>query len=282
MAKRNAEFEKAARARSARSIWAGLRLGFRLVMLAVILVGGLLAFQRLEHFLILDPRFAVQPAPDYGMDSPSLQVDGIVHTSKAQVEQVFQPDMGRSLYLFPAARRRAALLQIDWVKDASISRIWPNQILVRIRERQPVAFVDLTAKASGGFLLIDEDGVMLRPRTPGTFHLPVVHGVSGQDDPYTRKERIHRMQRLMRDLGPLGERVSEIDVSNADNLKVTHPLDGRAVVLLLGDRNFAQRMQNFLTHFPEIRQHTPNAVILDLRLEDRITATENSGTREGG
>jgi hypothetical protein len=43
---------------------------------------------------------------------------------------------------------------------------------------------------------------------------------------------------------------------------------------LLGDRDFAQRYQNFLNHYPEIKRRLPNAATLDLRLEDRITVVE--------
>ena len=37
----------------------------------------------------------------------------------------------------PLAERRRRLLAIDWVEDASVSRLWPNRVLVRITERKP-------------------------------------------------------------------------------------------------------------------------------------------------
>ena len=43
------------------------------------------------------------------------------------------------------------------------------------------------------------------------------------------------------------------------------------VTLLLGDRDFAVRHQNFVNYFAEIRKKMPDATVLDLRLEDRIT-----------
>ena len=46
------------------------------------------------------------------------------------------------------------------------------------------------------------------------------------------------------------------------------------VTLLLGDRNFAVRYQNFLNHYSEIREKMPGANSLDLRIEDRITVVE--------
>ena len=52
------------------------------------------------------------------------------------------------------------------------------------------------------------------------------------------------------------------------------PYDGRILTLLLGDRNFAVRYGNFLSHYAQIQQRLPGAAVLDLRLEDRITVVE--------
>ena len=43
------------------------------------------------------------------------------------------------------------------------------------------------------------------------------------------------------------------------------------VTLLLGDRNYALRYQNFCESYSEIQRQLPDAATLDLRLEDRIT-----------
>jgi cell division protein FtsQ len=83
------------------------------------------------------------------------------------------------------------------------------------------------------------------------------------------------MLRLTRDLGPQAvAKISEIDVSNAENLRLTQPWDGRMVTLLLGDHDFALRYQNFVRNYAEIRRRLPDANTLDLRLEDRITVVD--------
>ena len=82
------------------------------------------------------------------------------------------------------------------------------------------------------------------------------------------------MLRLTADLGDVTANISEIDVSDGDNLKVSQPYDGRILTLLLGDRNFAARYGNFVSHYGQIQQRLPGAAVLDLRLEDRITVVE--------
>ncbi len=157
-----------------------------------------------------------------------------------------------------------------WVREASVARVWPNRVIVRVQERTPVAFVRMNASRFG---LIDAEGVILPPATD-RFKLPVLAGVRAADPVAKRRQGVQRMLRLTADLGDATANISEIDVSDGDNLKVSQPYDGRFLTLLLGDRNFKARYGNFLSHYSQIQQRLPGAAVLDLRLEDRITVVE--------
>jgi cell division protein FtsQ len=159
---------------------------------------------------------------------------------------------------------------VDWVKDAAVARVWPNRLLVNVSERTPVAFVTL---APSRFGLIDEDGVILPPATD-RFHLPVLTGVHRGDSQEDRRKRVRRMMDLMASLGAASADIAEVDAADPSDLKVKQPANGRMITLLLGDRNFAARYQNFANHYGEIRQKLPGAATLDLRLEDRITVVD--------
>jgi cell division septal protein FtsQ len=239
------------------------------LLIAVALVAGLYGFHRFEHFLIRDPRFILN-GPEGSPETSTLEISGATHVSRSQVEAVFADDSGRSVYLLPLSDRRETLRTVDWVKDASVARIWPNRVIVSIAERKPVAFVMLAASR---FALIDPDGVMLPP-AKDRFVLPVLRGVRASDPITERRERVGRMLRLTRELGDAAAKISEIDVSDRDNVKVTVPYEGRAETLLLGDHNFALRYQNFVRNYPEIKRRLPGAATLDLRIEDRITVVE--------
>ena len=241
--------------------------------LTAILTTGIYASQQLEQFLIRDPRFFLPGPPDYGMESPNLELHGIQYASRSQILSVFSRDMGRSLYLLPLAERRKALLRANWVKDASIRRQWPNRVVVEITERQPAAFLDLKVDMMmSRWALIDADGVILDPPQRAPFKLPVITGVLASEAQSMRGTRVRRMQRMMKEIGALGENISEINVANLDDLAVTEQIGARGIVLMLGDRNFAVRLRNFLDHYPDIRRKMPNATTFDLRLDDRITA----------
>ena len=246
-----------------------LKIAIGVVIATVVLVISLYGWHRFEEFLIHDSRFAVN-GPDGAEDASAIQIQGAQHASRRAIEAAFADDMGRSLYMVPLDGRRATLRTVDWVKDATVMRLWPNRVLVRVAERKPVAFVTLGGSRYG---LIDEDGV-IRPPATDRFHLPVLKGVNARDPLADRRDRVQRMLRLLRALGSNADKVAEVDVNDRDDLRVTQPYDSRMVTLLLGDQNFAVRYQNFLNHYAEIREKMPNATSLDLRLEDRITVVE--------
>lgn len=244
-----------------------VRIALRVLAGAAVVGAGLYGFHRVEQFLIRDPRFALN-----GVDgvSSTLEIRGAAHASARALEGAFREDSGRSVYVMPLSDRRSALRNVDWVKDAAVARVWPNRVFVNVSERTPVAFVTL---APARFGLIDEEGVILPPATD-RFHLPVLTGVRRDDAPQDRRKRVQRMMSLMASLGAASADIAEVDVSDPSDLKVKQPSNGRMITLLLGDRNFAARYQNFTSHYGEIRQKLPGAATLDLRLEDRITVVE--------
>jgi cell division protein FtsQ len=253
-----------------------VRYGLLVTGISLTLAGGIYASQQFQQFLIRDTRFFLPGPADYGLESPNLELTGVKYASRAQVLRVFDQDYGRSLYLFPLADRRKALRNVRWVHDATVVRIWPNRLSVQITERKPAAFVKLPGDNIARWGLIDDEGVILEPPAKAAFRLPVLAGIRPSETPEKRGTRVRRMQRLTKELGKLADNISEVDVSDLDNLKITEQVGGTAVSLMLGDRNFSSRLRNFLDHYPDIHTKMPQASTFDLRLDDRITGLEAS------
>lgn len=233
--------------------------------------------QQFEEFLATDPRFVLPQPTDYGQESPNLRIDGVVFANRAQILHVFASDLGRSVYLLPLAERRRSLLRVNWVKDASIVRLWPNRIIVRITERRPAAFMGIESECITHWSLIDSDGVILdQPQRPHEFGVPLIRGIRLDEKPAMRGMRVRRVQRFLEELGPLADKVSEIDASDLDDLKVIGNMQGHSIKLRLGDHNFRERLQNFIDHYADIRKRMPDARVLDLRLDDRITVLQEA------
>ncbi len=266
-------------------LWEGVRLGrFVLWLIAgvLLMVVALFAWHAAEEFLIKDNRFRVAEADELAGQSPNLVVEGAQYASPSQIRHVFVEDFGRSLYLVPVVKRRERLLQIDWIEDASVARIWPNTLKVQVHERAPVAFVHLPPNAKDGmsrFALIDREGVILRPRMAAKFTLPVITGVKESEPPDDRRARVHRVLAMLKEVGPLSQNISEINAADPNNLTVAEHVDDAVVNLLLGDENYGERLQNFLANYSEIRAKRPDVKTLDLRVDGVITAV--GGERHG-
>lgn len=239
-----------------------------------ILVGCLFAAWQIEQFVLTDKRFTLQGPPEPGVPSEHFQIAGIQHASEQQITDAFLKDFGRSIYLCPIAERRRTLLAVDWVKEASVSRIWPNRLTVRITERTPVAFVQIPGPDDTMLYgLVDGEGVMLDPQRASKLALPVIGGLAtGRNDEAKRRDQVKRFLRLQTELGPSIDQISEIDVTDIENIKVTQVFEGKALTLMLGNQQFLTRYRNFVDNYGEIRKRLPDAIVLDLRLKDRITA----------
>src|SRR5580700_8807112 len=167
------------------------RLWLGLVVLAGVCVSTAMAGLKVRIYTLTDPQFTL--SRDH---KDALTIQGMNFTSRAKVLRVFASDFGHSVFSVPLAERRRRLLAIDWVEDASVSRIWPDRLVVRIHERTPVAFVLFRS----GVLLIDSRGVLLDPPAQSQFTFPVLSGVQEEEKEDQRRERVRCLARVQEEL----------------------------------------------------------------------------------
>jgi len=246
------------------SLWllAGLALG--LVVLA------------LQRFLLEEPRFRL-PASEWEAEGRALVIEGLRCTPRSEVLAVFRPDLGGSIYQVPLGERRRQLRAIDWVADATVLRRWPNRLEIHIRERQPVAFVipgGGESRRSGATAMVDADGVWLRWPAQGRFTLPVLWGVDAEQTQAVRRSRVRFMLHLFDQLQMQAGQVSEVDLSNPDNVVVTLVFEGRALRLMLGRENFRARLKAFRDYYPQIARWAPEARSFDLRVDGQVRVAD--------
>jgi len=254
-------------AREPRKQTAGInwRLTFGILALGAAGVSTALAGYKVSLYVTSDPRFTLSHDR-----KDALTILGLTYASRFKVQRIFAGDFDHSIFSVPLAERRRRLLAIDWVEDASVSRVWPDRLVIRIRERKPVAFVSFRS----GPLLIDAQGVLLEPPAQAQFSFPVLSGVREEQTEADRRRDVRAFLQVQEEMGYLAKEVSEVDASDPENIRIVAQVDRRVVTLLLGDANFAQRFQNFLNHYPEIRKGSPQAKVFDLRLDGRFTVKE--------
>ncbi|MGB7136044.1 MAG: FtsQ-type POTRA domain-containing protein [Acidobacteriaceae bacterium] len=249
--------------------WAKSGWGKGLFAALVLAIAGSLLFATLavRSFLRHDPRFVIPSAA-------SIQIVGNSQLTRPQLLSVFGSDIGRNLFLIPLAVRRQQLEQIPWVERATVMRVFPNEIRVAVTERTPVAFV----LVHGRIQLADAAGVVLdmTPQQMSAKHysFPVVSGINPEDPLSVRATRMHLYQSFLADLDSSGEhisaRLSQVDLSDPEDVRATVPLNGSEVLLYFGQQDFLARWHNFQAHIAEWQQQYPHLASIDLRYEREV------------
>ncbi|MGA8531011.1 MAG: FtsQ-type POTRA domain-containing protein [Acidobacteriaceae bacterium] len=227
-----------------------------------------------RSFLDHDPRFRIaSPA--------AIQTMGNSQLTRADLLSVFGGDVGHNLFSVPLTKRRAALEQIPWVERATVMRILPNQLRVSVIERTPIAFVQV----HGRIELADVNGVLLEmsPKDLAAKHYSflVVSGINPADPLPQRSLRMHLYQKFIGDLDSTGEHISaqlsEVDLSDPEDVKATVPSGGMDLLLYFGQEDFLARWRNYQAHIAQWRQQYPKLASVDLRY-DREVVLKMAGT----
>lgn len=88
-----------------------------------------------------------------------IEPKGLNRLKPMEVYKVAQGQLGRAMPLADLEATRQQLLRFGWVRDARVSRRFPDTLLVDIVERSPAAIWQHNQKLA----LIDRDGVVLEP-----------------------------------------------------------------------------------------------------------------------
>ncbi len=254
--------------------------GWTFAFMFVLLCMAWLSWQA-ESFLKKDPRFTIAMRTIDDSDE-AIRITGVHNASKAKVMAVFDRDRGHSLYSMDPEKRRLQLRGIDWVREASVRRVWPNRVEVEIFERSPVAFIRVADGATGDFnnpvkfrpMMIDAEGVMLPVQGAVPQALPLLTGIRDDADVESRRQQVDTMRRVLRALRQYKSKILEVDVSRPDDIRVTCSVGGQNYALILGHEQFLQRLEVFLKQHETMRDQMDPRKEYDLTNEGRILAIE--------
>ncbi len=244
------------------SKWGRIAAGFGLVVLAGLCFGALLL---VRDSVMHDPRFFIQSAS-------SIEIQGNVHLTRDELVNIFGDDVERNIFYVSLAQRRDQLQELPWVEHATVMRLLPNRLRVSIVERTPVAFVRQGSQIG----LVDASGVLLDMPTHGDSHysFPVVTGILASDPLSTRAARMKIFEQFTSDLDSSGEKISEklseIDLSNPEDVKAVIPDSGKDVLVHFGDTDFLNRYRKFENHLQEWRTQYPTLSSVDMRYERQV------------
>jgi cell division protein FtsQ len=222
-----------------------------------LLAGGLYSYG--EHSW----RFRVE-------SSDNIDITGMQNVTKAQIMEVMGADIERNIFFIPLAQQKAQLEQIPWVESASVMRFVPNRLKVEIHERTPVAFARVGPRIS----LIDAGGTLMELPHNHKYSFPVILGMNPGEPLSTRAPRMKAYNELVRDLDSGGARyaqdLSEVDLSDLDDLKVRVNDPAGDVLVELGSSDYLKRYKTYVSHVREWRQQFQKLESVNLRYDNQV------------
>src|SRR5947199_2726863 len=240
---------------AARLLWA--------IVAIVVAALGSIAAAALYHYGEHSWRFRLQSNDD-------IEMAGLSNVTRSQVMEVLGGDIGRNIFYIPLDQRQKQLEQIPWVESASVMRFAPNRIKVQIHERTPVAFARMGSKIS----LIDPGGVLMELSSKKKYSFPVIVGMNSGEPLSTRSARMKIYNELVRQLDSGGahysQDLSEVDLSDPDDVKVLANNREGEVLVHLGSGDYLQRYKIYVSHVQEWRQQFQKLESVDLRYDRQI------------
>ena len=240
-------------------------------------------------FVLLPVTYAAYHVAEFALTSrlfvlnsaADVAVEGNRYVSKEQIAEALGISSGPGR----ARRTRVNMLRlsldkatgvvesIPWVRSARLTRAYPHHLTVRVEEREPVAFVNV----EGRLKLIDREGVLLERPEKAAFDFPVLAGLDSRLSPPERRSRLDLYREFMRQISseaaPSGWVVSEVDLSDSDDLKAVVVRENKNLELHLGRDEFGERFHNFLALVPELVKGDVTAASVDLRYGNQIVVS---------
>src|SRR5882757_7591093 len=238
------------------------RLLWSVVAAAALCVAGVVA-AALYRYGERSWRFRVE-------SSDNIEVTGMRNVTKAQITEVAGADIGRNIFFIPLAQQKAQLEQIPWVESASVMRFVPNRLKVEIHERTPVAF----ARVGPRMALIDAGGTLMELSPKRKFSFPVILGMNPGEPLSTRAPRMKAYREMVSELDSGGARysqdLSEVDLSDLENLKVRVNDPAGDVLVQLGSSEYLKRYKTYVSHVQEWRQQFQKLESVNLRYDNQV------------
>jgi cell division protein FtsQ len=208
--------------------------------------------------------------------SDNIEVTGMENVTKAQIMEVMGADIGRNIFFIPLAQQQTQLEQIPWVESASVMRFVPNRLKVEIHERTPVAF----ARVGPRIALIDAGGTLMELPQKHKYSFPVILGMNPGEPLSTRAPRMKAYDELVRDLDSSGahysQDLSEVDISDLDDVKVRVNDPAGDVLVHLGAANYLVRYKIYVSHVQEWRQQFQKLDAVDLRFDNQVVVNPDA------
>jgi cell division protein FtsQ len=224
-----------------------LQIGMVVVSFAVL---GWGAYET-AHYLTSALRFEVT----------KFSVSGLKRVGENEVLAKAGVELGTNVFTANLSEIRERVEQLQWVRYALVERVLPDQIIIKVVEREPIGL----ARIRGEAYQFDIDAMILDPDPVSGSSFPVLDGLRA-DDTKGNIKKVQSYRKVLEDLGQTA--LSEVHIDKAGEVSVVSASD--PVIVNLGSTDFRSRWIRYLQLKTQIQQQYPQAVRVDLRFKNQI------------
>lgn len=181
-----------------------------------------------------------------------VNIIGVQHIDHQAIQQMLLPLVKNGFFSVDVAMIKERLYQYPWVADASVRRVWPNQVVIRVSEKTPLA-------RWNDENLISTSGDIFKPDS-ATFprDLPQFVGPEGK-----HINMIENYNKINSILSPLHFKITRLELNPAEAWNLT--LDN-GMKMQVGRKDILTKINHFVKVYPKIvGGRTSDVDYVDLR-----------------
>jgi len=187
----------------------------------------------------------------------TVRVYGVSRVDRKELQDLLLPMVKKGFFTINIEYIRDRLLQIPWVSDLYVRRVWPDQIEITLIERNAVA-------RWNNISLLSEAGDLFSPKANSTpLNIPNLIGPTGQQ--IVMLQQVKDINRLLR---PLHVKISSLELTPYFTWKLI--LDN-GMMLQMGHKDILTRLAHFVKVYPKIvGSHVADIDYVDLRYPNGV------------
>ena len=219
------------------------------------------------QFITTSPQFKISQVTFVGNKS----------LPEKELLEMLGPVTGENIFLLDLENLSTRLARHAWIQSVSVRKVFPQDILVNVKERNPYARIKLDR-----VYVMDNFGVLLLHETPAYLHLPlIIQPWSGEKTELGQNAALEGVIQSLQTMNYLNKMSffagNPIKTAAVDDFsRVTFTTQDGELKIFMGLETIEQDFQNFLIVRDTLQEDRKNIGHIDLSFMDKVVVQQKA------
>ncbi len=215
----------------------------------------------------------------------SIEIEGAARVAPDEIKAAVERVAGATgVWKADLNAISSEIKELKWVRTATVARVLPSGLRVRIAEREPRM---IARNSAGAFEWVDEDGVILGKASVSDQNASFfIRGLDETTTDFARqqnRERIAKALEMEREWKASGliDRVSEVNLDNLRDVRAQLSGEYSLIQVFLGEKDYGKRLARAFKALAEVPSPSPRGPVtyLDATRDKGVTVGFSSGNQ---